>query len=63
MKKVLLFTTLLISTLGFSQEISNVQLKMYGHVQYNLDDMGKANNSYFAEGEQDFLLLQTLVIK
>lgn len=63
-KKFLLFTTLLISiAFGYSQEISNVQLKMYGHVQYNLDDIGNSNNSYFSIGEQDFFVTADLANK
>ena len=64
MKKFLLCIPLLFSVaFGFSQEISNVQLKMYGHIQYNLDDLGKTNNSYFATGEQDFFVTADLADK
>lgn len=63
MKKLLFIALLISTTFGFSQEISNVQFKMYGHVQYNLDNIGKTNNSYFAEGEQDFFVTADLADK
>jgi hypothetical protein len=62
-KQFLCISLLFFVAFGFSQEISNVQLKMYGHIQYNLDDLGKTNNSYFAAGEQDFFVTADLADK
>lgn len=54
---------LLVSMHGFTQDINNVHLKMYGHIQYNLDDIDKSNTSYFAIGEQDFFITADLADK
>ena len=57
MKKILLliaFTAMY--KLGISQEFNNTQLKIYGHIGCDFDNIGKSNDSYFSIGEQDFFV-------
>jgi hypothetical protein len=59
------FTFICIGLLLFVQPISgqqrNTQLKIYGHLQYNYDDLNeKEADSYFSIGEQDFFVTSNL---
>ena len=57
MKKILLLIAFIaMYKLGISQEFNNTQLKIYGHIGYDFDKIGKSNDSYFSIGEQDFFV-------
>lgn len=61
MRKIIVFSCLLFnSVLSKAQTDRNVDLKMYGHIQYNLDKFDQDKNSYFSLGEQDFFVTAQL---
>jgi len=52
---------LLCNPIQFSAQQRNTQLKVYGHFQYNYDDLqDKGADSYFSLGEQDFFVTSNL---
>ncbi len=61
MKKLIIASGLILNAwAGWSQTDRNVDLKMYGHIQYNLDKFDQDKNSYFSLGEQDFFVTARL---
>ncbi len=61
MKKISFICCLLIQTLSvWTQTERNIDLKLYGHIQYNLDKFDQDKNSYFSLGEQDFFVTAKL---
>ncbi len=61
MKKIIISSCVLLqATIMFAQTERNIDLKMYGHIQYNLDKFDQDRNSYFSLGEQDFFVTAQL---
>ncbi|MEN9334155.1 MAG: hypothetical protein RLY35_1335 [Bacteroidota bacterium] len=61
MKKTILFCGVLLQVAhGWAQSERNIDLKMYGHMQYNMDKFDQDKNSYFSLGEQDFFVTAKL---
>ena len=59
MKSIILFLLFFFCFTCLIAQNDKIDLKIFGHLQYNLNDIDNTNSSYFSLGEQDFFITST----
>jgi hypothetical protein len=55
-KRTLFFCFFSVLSLNVLSQKSKVQFQLFGHIQYNMDQLNSEKNSYFSIGEQDLFV-------